>query len=68
MFTLTIFEILLFEGRSVLGPAQQAPGSEIVKFSVKNEKNVRLLLELLEKWLSYKLSRFRMVFKFFDFV
>ena len=28
MFTLTVFEILLFEGRMVLGPAQQVPGNE----------------------------------------
>ena len=32
MFTLTVFEILLFEGRSVLGPAQQGRGSERVNF------------------------------------
>ena len=49
MFTRIVFEILLFEGRLVLGPAQQVPGSERVKFSVKNQKNVRLLLELLEE-------------------
>ena len=49
MFTLTVFEILLFEGRSVLGPAQRVPGSERVKFSVKIQKNIQLLLELLEK-------------------
>ena len=30
MFTLTVFEILLFEGRSVLGPAQRLPESESV--------------------------------------
>ena len=39
--------------------------SERVKFSVKNQKNDRLLLELLEKWLSYKLRRFWMFLKFF---
>ena len=31
MFTLTIFEILLSEGRSVLSPAQRGTGSERVK-------------------------------------
>ena len=30
-FTLTVFEILLFEGRLVLGPAQRVAGSERVK-------------------------------------
>ena len=30
MFTLTIFKILLFEGRSVLEPAQRVPGGERV--------------------------------------
>ena len=34
---------------------------------MKNQTNVRLLLELLEKWLYYKLRRFWMVFKFFRF-
>ena len=64
MFTLTVFEILLFETRSILWPTQQVTGSEKVKISVKNQKNDRLLLELLEKWLSYKLKRFWMIFKF----
>ena len=68
MFTPTVFEILLFEGRSVLRLAQQVSGSERVKFSVENQKNVRLLLELLDKWLSYKLRRFCMAFKVFDFI
>ena len=30
MFTLTVFNILLFEGRSVLGPTHRVPGSERV--------------------------------------
>ena len=30
-FTLTIFEILLFEARSVLSPAQQGTGSEMIQ-------------------------------------
>ena len=42
-------------------------GRERVKFSVKNQTNVGLLLELLEKWLYYKLRRFWIVFKFFRF-
>ena len=33
--TLTVFEILLFGGRSVLGAAQRVPGSERVKVLVK---------------------------------
>ena len=36
----------------------------MVKISVKNQ-NVRLLIELYEKWLSYKLNRFWVVFNFF---
>ena len=39
MITLTVFEIFLFEGRSVLGPAQRGAGSERVKFLVKRTKN-----------------------------
>ena len=31
MFTLTVFEILLSDGRSVLSPAQRGTGSERVK-------------------------------------
>ena len=49
MFSLTVFEILLFEGRSELLPAQQVARSERVKFSVKNQKNVRHLMELLDE-------------------
>ena len=37
MFTLTVFEILLFEGRSVLEPAQRIPGNKRVKYLVKNQ-------------------------------
>ena len=48
MFTVTIFEILLFGSRSLLGAAQRVPGSERVKLLVKNQKNARLLLELLK--------------------
>ena len=67
MFTLTVFEILQFEVRSVLSPAQQSTGSERVKLPVKNQKNIRNLFKVLEKWLIYKLRRFWMVFKFFWF-
>ena len=49
MFALTVFEILLFEGKSVLSPAQRETGSEGVKASVKNEKNIWDFLEMLEK-------------------
>ena len=49
VFTLTAFEILLFEGRSVVSPAQRVTWSERVKVSVKNQKNIWILLKLLEK-------------------
>ena len=37
-FSITVFEILLLEGRSVLSPNQRGAGSERVKFSVKAKK------------------------------
>ena len=49
IFTLTVFEILLSEGRSVLSPAERGTGSKRVKVSVKNQKNIGILLKLLEK-------------------
>ena len=49
MFTLTVFEVLLLEGRLILSPCQRGTVSEKVKFSVKKQTNVRLLLKLLEK-------------------
>ena len=67
MFTLTVFEILQFEVRSVLSPAQQGTGSERVKLPVKNQKNICNLFKVLEKWLIYKLRRFWMVCNFFWF-
>ena len=67
MFTLTVFEILLSQGRSVLWPTQQVIGSKRVKVSVKNQKNIRNLLKLLEQWLIYKLWGFWMVFNFMIF-
>ena len=66
-FTLTGFEILLFVGRTVLSPSQQGTVCERVKVSVKNQKNIRILLKLLDKWLAYKLRRFWEVFNFFWF-
>ena len=42
-------QILLFEVKSVLSPAQRGAGSETVKFSLKNQKNVWLLLKLLQR-------------------
>ena len=38
MFTVNVFQILLFEVRLVLGHAERVLGSERVKFSVKNKK------------------------------
>ena len=55
MFILTVFEMLLLEGRSVLWPVQGGTESKRVKFTVKN---VRLLFDLLKKRLSYKFRRF----------
>ena len=49
MFTLTVFDILLVVGRTVLPPAQRAVPRERVKVSVKNQNNIRILLKLLEK-------------------
>ena len=49
-FTLTVFDTLLFEGRSVLSPAQRGKGSEGVKVSVKNHKSYwDFFKKLLEK-------------------
>ena len=65
MFTLTVFEILLSKRRSVLWPEQPGTVSKSCKVSLKNQKNIVNLLELLEKWLTYKLMRFWIVFNFF---
>ena len=48
MFAVTLFAKLLLEGRSVLSLAKGVTESERGKISVKNQKNVRLLLELLD--------------------
>ena len=57
MFTLTVFEILLFKGKLVLSLFQQSTGSEMVKVLVKNQKHIRTL-KLLEKSLTFKLRKF----------
>ena len=49
MITVTLFDVLLFKDRSVLGPAQQIPGGKMVAFSAKNKKDVLILREFLEK-------------------
>ena len=49
MFTLTAFEILLLEGRSVFSRAQRGIGNGRVEVSVKNQTNIWILLKLLEK-------------------
>ena len=67
MFNLTIFEILLSAVSLVLSPTQRGTGSERVTVLVKNQKNIRNLFKLLEKWLTYKLRMFWVVFKFFWF-
>ena len=40
MFTFIVFEIELFEGKSVLGPTQRVPGSKRVKFSMKQQQKM----------------------------
>ena len=65
MFTFSVFEILLFEDRLVLSLAQWSTGIERVKVLVKTQKNIWILLKLLETWLSYRFKRFWMVFIFF---
>ena len=67
IFTSTVFEILVSEGRSVLSPTQQGTGSERVKVSMKSPKNIRNLLKLLEKWFTYEPRRLSMAFNFFLF-
>ena len=67
MFTTTVFEMLLFVDKTVLSPTQRDTGSERVNVPTKNQKNLRILLKLLEKWLAYKFMRFWVVFHFFWF-
>ena len=68
MFTLTVLQKLLLEDRSVFSPAHQSIGNERVRVSIENKKSNQILLKLLEKWFTYKLRKFWMVFDFFDFV
>ena len=64
IFTLTVFEILLFEGRSVLALAQWRTGSKRNKIPVKNQNKIQRFLNCLKSiW-----QRFGMVFNIFDFV
>ena len=67
LFVLTILEILLSKGRSVLWPAQRRTGSKGVKVSVKDQKTIENLLRFLEKVFTYGLRRFWRVFKVFWF-
>ena len=61
LFTPTIFEKFLLEYRLVLPPAKLDTGKERIKFSKKNQKNIQILLKILEKWSTYKFRRFWMV-------
>ena len=69
MFILIVFEISLSESRLVLWPSPQWPsqGAKALKFQQKTKQNIRNLLILLKKWLTYKLRVFRMVSIFFWF-
>ena len=67
IFSFTALEILLSEGRLVLSTIQLGTGSERVKVSVKNQNNIRSLLKLLGKWLTYKLRRVLNGFFYFWF-
>ena len=62
MLTPTTFEMP--DGKALLSLPQLGRGSKRVNVSVKNQKNIRNLLKLLEKSLTYKKRRFSMVFKF----
>ena len=64
VFIVTTFEISLFKGSLMLTPSQQGAGSKRVTFLLKNQKQLWPLLQLLEKWLTYKLRRFRIVLIF----
>ena len=67
VFSLTILEMLLSAGRSVLRPSQPGRASKGITVSVKNQENSGNLLKLLEKWFTYNLTRFWMVFNNFWF-
>ena len=58
VFTLTVFEILLFEGRLALWSARRVPMKEL-NFHWKDKKSVPLLLELLRRfWVVFRLFWF----------
>ena len=64
MFTIIVFEILLFKGRSVIGLVQQVPGIEKANFQLKNKKNqdfAKIVWKVIGGW------RLRMAFKLFNF-
>ena len=42
MFIVTVLEILLLQSRSVLRSTERVPGSQRIKFSVKNKKKAVL--------------------------
>ena len=46
VFIVTVFEILLFERRSVFAPAQRGAEGERVNFSVKNQKKCSAFVEI----------------------
>ena len=52
IFPLTVFEILLFAGRSVLGPTQRVPGSKRFKFSVKKQKKCSVFIGIAGKMIT----------------
>ena len=69
MFTLTVFEILLFQGKSVLGPSQQVQGSDRVEFSVtKNKKMFGFCCNCLKSDCLTSLGDFEWFLILFNFV
>ena len=62
MFAFTCFEILQFKWRLVLSLAKRGTKNERVKYSEKIQQIILVLLELLQKCLTYKLKRFQMGF------
>ena len=53
MFTRTVFQILMSEGRSVLSPSKRGTGRE----SVKNTYQPLLIGKIIKKYLNHKFSR-----------
>ena len=58
LFTITFFQILLFEGRSVLTTDQQVTGIDWVKFSVRNKNHLDLCLNYLKSYFGFMLGDF----------